>query len=99
MKACIFINEDYYLPQKSPFLLGKTVSTPIYSLWVVMSLQCLGLVLGILVFFSNYVHILNFSFSIPTYYFKLMFYYYFLPKDMSRNATLRIISEYLLDKR
>ena len=47
--------------------------------------------LGILVLLSNYMHILNFSFSIPTYYFKSMT---ISSKDMSRNATLEIISEY-----
>ena len=81
---------DEFEPAQAAALLGMTlpeqIQTPTDTL------------LGILVILSNYMHILNSSFSIPTYYFKLMFYYYFLPKDMSRNATLRIISEYLLDK-
>jgi len=43
---------------------------------------------------SNYMHIFNFLF-----YSKPMFYYYFSPNYMSRNAMLKINSKYLLDKR
>ena len=44
------------------------------------------------------MRILNLFFSFLTYYSKPMFYYYFFSKDMFRNAMLKIISEYFLDK-
>jgi hypothetical protein len=54
--------------------------------------------LGILILLSNYMHILNSSFSILTYYSKPMFYYYFLPTYVQKCYVKENFQKYLLDK-
>ena len=55
--------------------------------------------LGILVLLSIYMHILNSFFSFLTYYSKTDVLLLFSSNDMSRDAMLKMISEYFLDKR
>jgi hypothetical protein len=47
---------------------------------------------------SDYMHILNFLFNISILPFQTDVLLLFSAEDMSRNVTLKILSEYLLDK-
>ena len=71
--------------------LAKLMSTMKHPVMLYGQEKTTPTLLGILVLLSNYLHILNSSFSIPTYYFKLMT---ISSEDMSRNAMLEIISKY-----
>jgi hypothetical protein len=55
--------------------------------------QVIQWLLGILVLFSDYMHIFKFSFNIPILPFQTNVSLLFSAKDMSRNVTLKIISE------